>query len=377
MGLEDIEKLSARVAKDPDSKLFLPLAEEYRKEGMFDQAIEVLKKGLDRHPNYVTARVALGKIYLEQGKQDEALSEFENVVASVPDNLFAQKKIAEIYRDKGNIEKAVEHYSTVSYLNPQDEDARQFLEEYASKKPSGEEQQPEEPASLVQEDFQSVEIAQEPEEGVSAEEVEEENIGIDITETAFEAEDTDEIELLSPVEEPDEPVIQVQEEAVQEESAYKDYEEFTEFIDEKIHEDIDLQTEVGGIKETVDESEQEGIFTLPEDESIPSFEELNQLGLEGEDTFSTAVEEDTLLETRDELLSKADALVRDERYFEALELYRELTHKYPDDRVILQKKEELKALMKMLGKDPDVLVDRFENFLNGLKGKRDEFFRNA
>ncbi|RMG00070.1 MAG: hypothetical protein D6726_11980, partial [Nitrospirae bacterium] len=277
MALEDIEKLKARIEKDPDSKLFLPLAEEYRKEGMFDQAAEVLKKGLERHPNYVTARVALGKTYLEQGKQDEALSEFENVVASVPDNLFAQKKIAEIYRDKGNIEKAVEHYNTVSYLNPQDEDARQFLEEYASKKPSEEEQPPEEPASVAQEDFQSVEINEEPSEEVTAEEVQEENIGIDITDTDFEVEDTDEIELLSPVEEPQEPAGAVQEEeAVQEDSAYKEYEDFTEFIDEKIHEDLDLQTEVFGTEESVEESEQEGVFTLPEDETIPSFEELNQ-----------------------------------------------------------------------------------------------------
>ncbi|RMG02863.1 MAG: hypothetical protein D6726_06720 [Nitrospirae bacterium] len=131
-----------------------------------------------------------------------------------------------------------------------------------------------------------------------------------------------------------------------------------------------------GTEESVEESEQEGVFTLPEDETIPSFEELNQFGMAGEDALSPVADEDTLLETRDELLSKADALVKDERYLEALELYRELTHKYPDDRMILQKKEELKALMKMLGKDPDVLVDRFENFLNGLKGRRDEFFRN-
>jgi hypothetical protein len=44
--MEEIEKLRMRVEKDPNSRLFLPLAEEYRKTGMLDEAISVILSGL-------------------------------------------------------------------------------------------------------------------------------------------------------------------------------------------------------------------------------------------------------------------------------------------------------------------------------------------
>src|SRR5512135_2069932 len=101
MSLKDIAKLKERVDKDPNSKLFVPLAEEYRKEGMLDEAIGVLLSGIEKQPGYMSARVSLGKIYLEKEMLPEALSEFEQVIKSIPDNLYAHKKLAEIYRATG------------------------------------------------------------------------------------------------------------------------------------------------------------------------------------------------------------------------------------------------------------------------------------
>lgn len=124
MAFEEIEKLKERLAKDPSSKLFVPLAEEYRKAGMFDEAIEVLKNGLDLQPSYMSARVSLGKIYLEKDMVEEARVEFEQVTKAIPDNLFAHKKLAEIYRELGDPIRALERYEFVLKLNPLDEDAK-------------------------------------------------------------------------------------------------------------------------------------------------------------------------------------------------------------------------------------------------------------
>src|SRR5512134_751463 len=123
MGTKDIEKLKEKFEKDLNSKLFLPLAEEYRKEGMLDEAIAALQTGLDKHKAYTSARVLLGKIYLEKGMLDEARKEFENVTASVPDNLFAHKKLAEIYRDTGEAELAIKAFKSILRLNPMDEES--------------------------------------------------------------------------------------------------------------------------------------------------------------------------------------------------------------------------------------------------------------
>ena len=67
-----IESLKDRIARDPFSRAFLQLAEEYRKEGRFAEAIDVCLQGLERHPSYHTARIALGRTYLESGDVEHA-----------------------------------------------------------------------------------------------------------------------------------------------------------------------------------------------------------------------------------------------------------------------------------------------------------------
>lgn len=128
MAIEDIEKLREKVSRDPNSKLFVPLADEYRKTGNLDEAIAVLVHGIENQPGYMSARVALGKIYLEKNMLPEAQDEFEKVVTAIPDNLFAHKKLAEIYRDTGAVVKARAQYETVLKLNASDEDAMLNLE---------------------------------------------------------------------------------------------------------------------------------------------------------------------------------------------------------------------------------------------------------
>jgi tetratricopeptide (TPR) repeat protein len=142
MSLKDIENLKERIEKDPNSKLFVPLAEEYRKEGMLDEAVEVLIKGIEKQPDYMSARVSLGKIYIEKGMLEEARSEFEQVISAIPDNLFAQKKLAEIYRDTGERDLSIKSFRRVLKLNPMDEDALSQLNDIenidVSKEPSEE-----------------------------------------------------------------------------------------------------------------------------------------------------------------------------------------------------------------------------------------------
>ena len=130
--MESIEKLREKVAKDPSSKLFVPLAEEYRKAGKLDEAIAALKTGLQRQPGYMSARVALGKIYLEKHMLAEAKDELEKVVKSIPDNLFAQRKLADIYKQLGDIPKAIAQFKTVLRLNPFDEEALGILKDLES-----------------------------------------------------------------------------------------------------------------------------------------------------------------------------------------------------------------------------------------------------
>jgi tetratricopeptide (TPR) repeat protein len=98
-----IEELKRRVQQDPASIAFAALADEYRRAGLFNEAIETCRAGLLRHPAYLSARVTLGRALLETGHFDEAEIELEQVVRSAPENLAAIRALAEIHRRRGEI----------------------------------------------------------------------------------------------------------------------------------------------------------------------------------------------------------------------------------------------------------------------------------
>ena len=81
-----IEELEKRLDADPNSRMFVQLAEEYRKAGLLDNAVEICEEGLKKHPQYPSARVALGRALLESESFSRAAGEFETVLAQVPDN---------------------------------------------------------------------------------------------------------------------------------------------------------------------------------------------------------------------------------------------------------------------------------------------------
>jgi len=93
-----IEDLRRRVQKDPASIAFAQLAEEHRRAGQFEEAVDVASAGLAHHPAYLSARVTLGRALLELGRLDEAAAEFEYVVRTAPDNLTAVRQLADIHQ---------------------------------------------------------------------------------------------------------------------------------------------------------------------------------------------------------------------------------------------------------------------------------------
>ncbi|MFB0518943.1 MAG: tetratricopeptide repeat protein [Acidobacteriota bacterium] len=128
-----IEQLQKKLDKDPDSKVFLLLAEEYRKSGMQEEAIAVCQEGLKKHPNYTSARVVLGRAYMELKKMLEAQAEFEEVISKIPDNLIANKFLGDIYFMQGNFNSALERYQVVIRLDPSNEEVASKIKNVSEK----------------------------------------------------------------------------------------------------------------------------------------------------------------------------------------------------------------------------------------------------
>jgi tetratricopeptide (TPR) repeat protein len=96
-----IEELRRRVQADPASIAFAALAEEFRRVGRYEEAIEACRTGLQRHPAYLSARVTLGRALIETGDFDGAREELQTVLRSAPENLAAIRGLAQINERQG------------------------------------------------------------------------------------------------------------------------------------------------------------------------------------------------------------------------------------------------------------------------------------
>jgi len=319
MALEEIEKLRMRVEKDPTSRLFLPLAEEYRKSGMLDEAIGVLLGGLAQHPTYSSARVALGRIYLEKDMVSEAKTEFEKVVSVVSGNLFAHRKLADIYRDLGDAEKAASEYKTVLALNPLDEEAFASLEAIEGKKA---EEEPVASFSPAEKETVRVEGLGKPAEGEAREDTHQEP-------EAYGAEEVVE----------GEPA-----EVLEDQFFGEEFEEFSRALSQDSEGPAALSAEV---------------FELPDE-------------LHVEDDFAEAYPPERGKEVSSAMdISAADSLIKGGNYAKAVDAYLGLLAKNPDNKELLQRMAELKAYLKLTGESEEVLIARLETFRDGIKRRFD------
>jgi tetratricopeptide (TPR) repeat protein len=132
-----IEELEKRLAADPNSRMFVQLAEEYRKARLLDQAIDVCEKGLKKHPGYPSARVALGRALLEAGSFDRAKNEFEAVLKQVPDNILAIKFLGETYHRLGRFDEALQKYNIARTLAPEDTELEGKMQEVQAEMAGG------------------------------------------------------------------------------------------------------------------------------------------------------------------------------------------------------------------------------------------------
>lgn len=123
-----LEKLAAEYAEDPTSKKFRPLAEEYRKSRMYEEAIYICKEGLKHHPAFAPGMITLARCYHETNENEQALIALLPLVDEQPDNIPALRLIAEVYFSLGDVDKAIEAYQDVLKVSPEDEAAREGLE---------------------------------------------------------------------------------------------------------------------------------------------------------------------------------------------------------------------------------------------------------
>ena len=90
------------------SSVFVQLAEAYRSQGRYEEAIATCQKGLEKMPDSVRGRLLLGKCYLEKTMIPQAREELEKVAREIEECFSVYKLLSLVYLHEKNPEKALE-----------------------------------------------------------------------------------------------------------------------------------------------------------------------------------------------------------------------------------------------------------------------------
>lgn len=122
-----IRRYEERLAKDPSSLVWAPLADAYRKAGRTREAIGLAREGLSRSPNYHTARLVLAKAHLDAGDDAAALIELDAILAAGSRDAEVHRLLGEIHRKAGRLAESSTHLAEAVRLDPSDRESRSTL----------------------------------------------------------------------------------------------------------------------------------------------------------------------------------------------------------------------------------------------------------
>lgn len=123
----EIARLSERFSKDPKSRIFVQLADAYRKNGMVDEALEVLKQGLKHHPQYPLAHLIMGRCYFDKRLYTQAKESFETTIKYDPQNIVALRTLVQVTENLKDEAGQIAAYKGLLAVDPTDNIAREKL----------------------------------------------------------------------------------------------------------------------------------------------------------------------------------------------------------------------------------------------------------
>jgi predicted regulator of Ras-like GTPase activity (Roadblock/LC7/MglB family) len=118
---DDVSRLSDELARDPASRVFVPLGETLRKRGQLDLALKVTVRGLERHPHFADAHDLLARISVDRGEMERAFDEWDMVLRLAPDHLGALRGMGFVCFQQGRLAEAEQYLSAAVAAGDTDE----------------------------------------------------------------------------------------------------------------------------------------------------------------------------------------------------------------------------------------------------------------
>src|SRR5215212_2766616 len=131
-----IEELKKKFDENP-RRYFAPLASEYRKAGMVDEAIRICREHLPAQPGHMSGHVIYGQALYDAGQRDEARGAFETALNLDPENLIALRYLGDIARERGENDVARNWYERYLDADPRNDEVSGQLQSVSAGQPDG------------------------------------------------------------------------------------------------------------------------------------------------------------------------------------------------------------------------------------------------
>jgi tetratricopeptide (TPR) repeat protein len=125
---DDIRAMTAELAADPASLVFLDLAEALRRRGQLDAAQKVTRTGLARYPELAAAHDLAARIFVDRGELDRAFEAWVTALKYDPAILGAHKGLGFLYFRAHDLASAEKHLAYVAEADRADAGAQAALE---------------------------------------------------------------------------------------------------------------------------------------------------------------------------------------------------------------------------------------------------------
>lgn len=126
-----LDELKRKFEENP-KRYFAPLANEYRKAGEADVAIELCRTYLPQQPSHMSGYIVYGQALHDAGHAEESTAVFKQALTLDPENIIALRQLGDIARDSGDSGGAMRWYGKVLDLDPRNEEVATYITSIAS-----------------------------------------------------------------------------------------------------------------------------------------------------------------------------------------------------------------------------------------------------
>jgi tetratricopeptide (TPR) repeat protein len=121
-----LDELQRRFDENP-RRYFAPLANEYRKTGEIDRAIELCRAHLPHQPGHMSGYIVYGQALYDAHRSEEAAAVFQEALRIDPENIIALRHLGDIARVNGDLGSAAIWYDRVLSVDPKNDEVAAYL----------------------------------------------------------------------------------------------------------------------------------------------------------------------------------------------------------------------------------------------------------